>query len=68
MMFRDPAGNLVNVFSRGRVLSWTGDARSDDDDAGVGPGALTAALPKPRGECSRGFRVPWSLARPIARR
>jgi predicted enzyme related to lactoylglutathione lyase len=44
MMFRDPAGNLVNVFSRARVLPWIYDARGHDDDAGVRPGALTAVL------------------------
>jgi predicted enzyme related to lactoylglutathione lyase len=42
MMFRDPAGNLINVFSRKTVLWWIHDARGHDDDAGVGPGALTA--------------------------
>jgi catechol 2,3-dioxygenase-like lactoylglutathione lyase family enzyme len=44
MMFRDPAGNLINVFSRSTVLSWIHDVRGHDDDAGVGPGALTAVL------------------------
>ncbi|HEV2256747.1 MAG TPA: VOC family protein [Streptosporangiaceae bacterium] len=68
MMFRDPAGSLVNVFSRPRVLSWVGDARGHDDDAGVGPGALTAALIEAPGRVLRGFRVPGSLARPTARR
>jgi predicted enzyme related to lactoylglutathione lyase len=59
MMFRDPAGNLINVFSRKAVLSWIHDARSDDDDAGVGPGALTAVCSlKPRGECSGAFAFP----------
>jgi predicted enzyme related to lactoylglutathione lyase len=62
MLFRDPAGNLVNVFSRGQVLSWTHDACRHDDDAGVGPGALTAVLnPKPRGERSGAFAFPGRL-------
>ena len=64
MMFRDPAGNLLNVFSRPRMLLWMRDARGHDDDAGVGPGALTAALIEAPGRVLRGFRVPWSLAPP----
>jgi predicted enzyme related to lactoylglutathione lyase len=36
MMFRDPAGHLVNVFSRGGVLTRIHDARGHDDDAGAG--------------------------------
>ena len=56
MMFRDPAGNLVNVFCRGPVLWWIYDACGHDHDAGVGPGALTPVLClKPRGECSGAF-------------
>ena len=62
MMFRDPAGNLVNVFCRGPVLWWIYDACGHDHDAGVGPGALTAVLIKAPGRVLRGFRVPWSLA------
>ena len=67
MMFRDPAGNLVNVFSRRSVLSWIRDARGHDDDAGVGPGALTAALYRSPGASAPGLShcVPWSLARPL---
>jgi predicted enzyme related to lactoylglutathione lyase len=57
MMFRDPAGNLVNVLSRGQVLSWIGDARGHDDDAGVDPGALTAVLIEAPGRALRGFRI-----------
>jgi catechol 2,3-dioxygenase-like lactoylglutathione lyase family enzyme len=55
MMFRDPAGNLVNVFSRPRVLSWIHDARGHDDDAGVGPGALTAVLNRSPGASAPGL-------------
>jgi catechol 2,3-dioxygenase-like lactoylglutathione lyase family enzyme len=44
MMFRDPAGNLVNVFSCARMLPCIHDERGHDDDAGVRPGALTAVL------------------------
>jgi predicted enzyme related to lactoylglutathione lyase len=55
MMLRDPAGNLVNVFSRAWVLSWMGDARGRDDDAGVGPGALTAVLIRSPGASAPGF-------------
>ena len=67
MIFRDPAGNLVNVFSRRSVLSWIRDARGHDDDAGVGPGALTAALYRSPGASAPGLShcVPWSLARPL---
>jgi threonyl-tRNA synthetase len=61
------AGNLVNVFSRPRVLSWMRDARGHDDDAGIGPGALTAALIEAPGRVLRGFRVPWSLALPYGK-
>lgn len=65
MMFRDPAGNLVNVFSRCGVLPWIRDARGHDDDAGVVPGALTAALiGKPRGERSGAFACPL-VTRPV---
>jgi hypothetical protein len=45
----------------GRVLSSAHDARGHDDDAGVGPGALTAALTKPRGERSGAFAFPGHL-------
>ena len=68
MMFRDPVGNLVNVFCRRTVLPLVHDARGHDDDAGVGPGALTAVLNPSPGASAPGFSHPWSLARAIARR
>ena len=55
MMFRDPAGNLINVFSRGQVLWRIHDARGHDDDAGVGPGALTAVLIEAPGASAPGL-------------
>ena len=67
MVFRDPAGNLVNVFSCARVLPCIHDARGHDDDAGVGPGALTAVLIEAPGRVLRGFRIPGYSPRPIAR-
>jgi predicted enzyme related to lactoylglutathione lyase len=69
MMFRDPAGHLVNVFSRRQVLSWIHDARGHDDDAGVGPGALTAVLYRSPGASAPGLsHFPGRLPRTIARR
>src|SRR5580700_3692775 len=52
---------------RPRVLPWMREARGHDDDAGVGPGALTAALIEAPGRVLRGFRVPWSLAPPYGK-
>ena len=69
MIFRDPAGNLVNVFSRRSVLSWIRDARGHDDDAGVGPGALTAVLYRSPGASAPGLsRSPVTCPAPMARR
>ena len=69
MIFRDPAGNLVNVFSRRSVLSWIRDARGHDDDAGVGPGALTAVLYRSPGASAPGLsRSPGHVPCHIARR
>src|SRR5580692_2986521 len=61
------SGDSCRPSGRPRVLPWMREARGHDDDAGVGPGALTAALIEAPGRVLRGFRVPWSLAPPYGK-